>query len=425
MGRFNAPPVYTQIRCSNLTEFFNYQWSQYQAFQSAERFNDIILQCSDGSVSLHQAILIPLSGLLRQLTNYPSTIDVGNTDFPMFLELPDYTVSIAQSLISLLYTGSCTHESSVSYFSLLSMLSSLDINILPKSLAVFPMLPNNEQKQVVQQYSRPLLKTDATKNIGSGEDTRVLDCNEDVNLGLEGIEALPSTEDSCYVEVSETREINQNIDDKTFDKKRGSPDNQYLIGKLCQVCGVHVKGGMFTLRKHMAERHFYKDLSAMLDVGSNECPVCFKTFKQRWNLARHYGIVHRRVDELLSTYQNNNSRTTKNVVKQTNTINDSKSDLGEDEDDVSFISIHHSNIGSYICKLCDGRRKSKFRLLQHYSVTHFRHRLEDQFGRQFVTNNGTCPVCNKIMKNLYCFLIHMGAAHEEVLKFIEDSNESK
>jgi len=425
MGRFNPPPVYTQIRCANLKDFFNYQWSQYQAFQSAERFNDIILQCSDGSVSLHQSILIPLSGLLRQLINYPSSIDFGYTDFPMFLELPDYTVRIAQSLVSLLYTGSCTHESSASYYSLLSMLSSLDINIFPKSLAVFPMLPNNEQKQVVLPDSRPLPKTHATINIDSGEDVEVLECNEDVNLGVEGIEALPPTDGSRKFEVCETVEINQNIDDKISDLKVGSPVNQYLLGKLCQVCGVHVKGGMFTLRKHMAERHFYKDLSAMLDVGSNECPVCFKTFKQRWNLARHYGIVHRRVDELLSCYQNNNSRTTKNVVEETNTLHDGNADLDEDEDDVSFISIHHSNIGSYKCKLCDGRRKSKFRLLQHYSVTHFRHKLEDQFGRQFVTNNGTCTVCNKIMKNLYCFLIHMGAAHEEVLQFIEDSHESK
>jgi len=65
------------------------------------------------------------------------------------------------------------------------------------------------------------------------------------------------------------------------------------------------------------------------------------------------------------------------------------------------------------CTLCPCVRKSQFRLLQHYSVAHFRSKLEDQFGLQFVTNNGCCPVCRKIMKNLYCFLIHMGAAHGE------------
>ena len=78
--------------------------------------------------------------------------------------------------------------------------------------------------------------------------------------------------------------------------------------------------------------------------------------------------------------------------------------------------------GMFRCTLCKCSRKTQFRLLQHYSVTHFRTQLEDQFGLQFVTNNGCCPVCRKIMKNLYCFLIHIGAAHGEVAKFIDKGN---
>ena len=92
--------MYTQIRLSSLETFFQNQGFQYRALQQAGFFTDIVLYCKNGFVSLHQAVLLPLSSLLL---NYSSMVSL--TDMPMVVVLPDYDVSTAQSLVSLLYTG--------------------------------------------------------------------------------------------------------------------------------------------------------------------------------------------------------------------------------------------------------------------------------------------------------------------------------
>ena len=92
--------LFTQIRLSSLETFFEEQCSHYLALQQAGYFTDIILYCKDGYVSLHQAVLFPLSRLWLY-----DTPMVSVTDMPMVLILPDYDLSTAQSLVSLLYTG--------------------------------------------------------------------------------------------------------------------------------------------------------------------------------------------------------------------------------------------------------------------------------------------------------------------------------
>ena len=91
--------LFTEIRLSCQETFFQDQCFQYLALQQAGCFTDIILYCKDGCVSLHQAVLLPLSKLLVYSTM------VSLTDMPMVLILPDYDLSTAQSLVSLLYTG--------------------------------------------------------------------------------------------------------------------------------------------------------------------------------------------------------------------------------------------------------------------------------------------------------------------------------
>ena len=98
----DLPPamICTQIRWSGLAKYFQFQWSQYLVFQQAGHFTDVTLQLRDGSVSLHQAVLVPLSRMLLF-----STTMLSMTDNPLVLLLPDYDLSIAECLVSLLYTG--------------------------------------------------------------------------------------------------------------------------------------------------------------------------------------------------------------------------------------------------------------------------------------------------------------------------------
>ena len=87
-------PVWTQIKCSQLAEHFQVQWSQYLALQKAGLLTDITLHMKDGSISLHQAVMIPLSRLLLSMT-----------DTSLVIFLPDYDLSTAQSMVTLLYSG--------------------------------------------------------------------------------------------------------------------------------------------------------------------------------------------------------------------------------------------------------------------------------------------------------------------------------
>ena len=86
---------WTQIKCSELTGYFQGQWSEYLSLQKAGHLTDITLYLKDGSISLHQAVLIPLSSLLSY----------SMTDSTLALLLPDFDLSTAQCLVTLLYSG--------------------------------------------------------------------------------------------------------------------------------------------------------------------------------------------------------------------------------------------------------------------------------------------------------------------------------
>merc|ERR1719154_609790 len=86
------------------------------------------MQLKDGSIPLHQAVLLPLSPLISSLSTSKEMPK------PLELLLPDYSLSTAIRLVSLLYTGSCIPESTASYQSLLSMVSSMGLNLSPSSL---------------------------------------------------------------------------------------------------------------------------------------------------------------------------------------------------------------------------------------------------------------------------------------------------
>ena len=145
--------------------------------------------------------------------------------------------------------------------------------------------------------------------------------------------------------------------------------------------------------------------------------------RKQWyqGLVRHFGIVHRRVDQLLGDDINQNNSTNIAINEVINEVEDKYAVAHVQDVDKPIISgIQQSDQRLFKCELCGCIRKSQFRLLQHYSVAHYRNELEDRFGLQFVTNNGTCPVCTKIMKNLEFYLIHMGAKHGEVSYFLKN-----
>jgi len=410
--------MYTQIRLSCLETFFQDQGFQYLALQQAGFFTDIVLYCKDGFVSLHQAVLLPLS---RMLVYYSSMVSL--TDKPMVLVLPDYDISTAQSLVSLLYTGSCNHKSSASYFSLLSMLSSLGIKLPSSSLVLQSTSPYN-----VIDGSNDTLNS-STKNKPLTSQNLSSKENEDTTTGecVRGIETMFSVgvtgNDNIEVSEAETNQINQQLDttcSANLSDQEEEPPGISLTTNLCPVCKVQVGGGKFLLRKHLVEKHFFKELSSMLGKGIKQCPVCEKTVVPRFSLVRHFGIVHRRVDQLIGVDSNQNNPTNIAINEVINEDVEEK----DDQEDRTETSMQQSHQGMYECRLCGCRRKSQFRLLQHYSVAHYRDELEDRFGLQFVTNHGSCPVCTKIMKNLEFFLIHMGAAHGEVSNFLNNEVES-
>jgi len=249
--------------------------------------------------------------------------------------------------------------------------------------------------------------------------------NRDKTLGVEdeGIDTLLlQTNNTGNVEISEaeSNQINQQIKNSNNNFSVQEPESEspvnVMFGNSCPVCGVEVLGGIFVLRKHLMEKHLYKEVAALLGKDTMQCPVCEKTFKPRPNLVRHFGIVHRRVDQILGVDINHNDPTNCAVNKVET----------EDNEDESFSTgIEQSSQGLFKCKLCGSCRKSQFRLLQHYSVAHYREQLEHNFGLQHVKSNGTCQICRKIMKNLDSFLVHMGSSHGEVIHFLKGEDKKK
>jgi len=387
---------------------------QYLALQQSGCFTDIILQCKDGRVSLHQAVLLPLSKLLV------SSAMPSFTDMPVVLILPDYDLSTVESLVYLLYTGSCLHQSSANYLSLLNLLGSLGINLSSCTLSVFSTPQNNETDGTrVSPHSTPSMKPTTYPPNHSHSSVK----NRDMTPSVEGIETLLlRTNNTSNVAISEaeTNHINQQINTGN-DLSEQEPESEsvanVLFGNSCPVCGVEVVGGIFVLRKHLMEKHLYKEVAALLGEGTKQCPVCEKTFEPRHNLVRHFGIVHRRVDQILGVDINQN-------YPVHCAINEEET---EDDGDESFSSgIEQSSLGLFKCMICGCCRKSQFRLLQHYSIAHYREQLEDNFGLQYVKSNGTCNICRKIMKNLNSFLVHMGSSHGEVFHLLkgEDKKEA-
>ena len=287
------------------------------------------------------------------------------------------------------------------------MLASLGINLSSCSLAVLSTSPtdNTDEPRVLPCTMNTLTSPQTHSN---GE-TR----HRDTNLGVEGIEALLHTKNNVAISEAESSQINQEISTCEINLPEQEPDSKspmnVLFGNSCPVCGVQVMGGMFVLRKHLMEKHFYKQVAALLGEDTMQCPVCEKTFEPRHNLVRHFGIVHRRVDQILGVDMNQNNVKCSRIEEE-----------GNNDGDLSVrTGIEHSHNGLFKCRLCGCNRKSQFRLLQHYSIAHYREQLEDLFGLQYMTHNGICPICRKIMKNLNSFLIHMGSAHGEVFNFLE------
>jgi len=371
--------LYTQIRLSPLATFFQNQWIQYLALQQTECFTDIILHCRDGCVSLHQAVLLPLSKLFVYNTSVASLADM-----PMVVVLPDYDLTTAQSLVSLIYTGSCSRMSSGSYDSLLSMLSSLGISLSSSSLVLF-------------STSQSILD-DGSHNMPFSSTTDIFPCaalnpgsikNEVKTKTSVDVKASQTSEvgfnDNIAVSESETIQLNEHIDtcsSKLLEQEAES------AGNWCPVCKIQVGGGNFFLRKHLVGKHFYKRLSYMLGEGIKQCPICEKTITPRFSLVRHFGIVHRRVDHLLGVDINQN-----NLTNIANRAEDVQVEMETIEHEINpDNNFGKRQPGKFECFVCGSIFKRKDLLIGHVLTKH----ADAKHNFAAYSNSFTCDICGKI-----------------------------
>eukprot|EP00092_Neocalanus_flemingeri_P017323 GFUD01018736.1.p1 GENE.GFUD01018736.1~~GFUD01018736.1.p1 ORF type:complete len:717 (-),score=168.59 GFUD01018736.1:33-2183(-) len=512
----------SNISCSDPAQYFQGQWSHHLVLQQARCLTDITLQLKDGSISLHQAVLLPLSPLLSVTTSL-----LMKTDTPLVILLPDYQLSTAHSLVSLLYTGSCLIQSTASYNSILSLLSCLGLTMSPTSSVLSTKnssgyhhkkfragTASDDYQEELWPHNLLIPRTSSKFEVstvrqdhGSGhnyqaagdyvEDVFETICLEDGHVegpGTEKTEARSRKRSNSESEaktslagvcslcltvtcvcttgglsgrsgacVDSDLKVNSSVNksglyeppqqviinpleapkfnikyrvtEQTTDPKLLPNKPSQKSGKSCPVCGIEVSNGMFKYRSHLVEKHYYKQLSAMVGMRVRQCPVCDKTFKMRGNLVKHYGILHKFVDQLLNVDGNQNPILTNTSTKITDNIKELPSLVCHEESldkektsaasvpDLPLLIINQPD--QFPCSLCPSVRKTQFRLLQHYCLAHFRTKLEDQFGLQFVTNNGCCPVCKKNQKNLRCFLLHIGAAHAEVVQYLTTADISE
>jgi len=337
------------------------------------------------------------------------------TDMPVVVILPDYDVSTAQSLVSLLYTGSCNHKSSASYFSLLSMLSSLGINLSSSSLVLQSSSQNNViSRPNIMSSSSSCIKSFPCQNIGSEE-------NEDITTGedVKGNETMLCVEvaddDNIAVSEAETNQINQQLLETNSAKLVIN-----LTTNLCPVCQVQVGGGKFLLRKHLVEKHFFKELSSMLEEGIKHCPVCEKTIVPRFSLVRHFGIGHRRVDQLIGVDSNQNNPTNIAINEAINeeeekNVQDEHTEAGgsgrvmygeqnEASDSLVRSKMMKNFSGGWQCTECDFAQSGKTALNNLYAHVESNH----------VHVSFICYICYKECKTRNSLLLHRSRNHKNM-----------
>jgi len=311
------------------------------------------------------------------------------TDMPMEVVLPDYDLSTAQSLVSLIYTGSCYHESSGSNVSLLSMLSSLGISLSSSSLVLFSLSQNVKVKDDgccdMPFSSTTHVKPFAAHNPSSMENEGITTTSVVVK-GIETSQTMAVGFNDNIAE-SETIQINEHSSSKLSEQVAESAGNS-LCDNFCPICKVQVGGGKFFLRKHLVRKHFYKELSYMLGVGIKQCPVCEKTITPRFSLVRHFGIVHRRVDHLLSVDINQN-----NVTNIANKAEEVAVKMGPPVPEVNpNDNSGERQPGKFKCFVCGTIFKRKDLLIGHVLTKH----ADSNHNFAAYLNSYTCDICGKI-----------------------------
>jgi len=76
------------------------------------------------------------------------------------------------------------------------------------------------------------------------------------------------------------------------------------------------------------------------------------------------------------------------------------------------------NKGDFICHDCEKCFKTATFLLQHY-VSHYRHELREEF--KDILSKRKCPTCGTVHESETKLMMHLGATHKEVIKFLPPS----
>lgn len=209
----------------------------------------------------------------------------------------------------------------------------------------------------------------------------------------------------------------------------------------CQLCDDVVLAP-YLLKLHYVDKHFLREIAATLERSDLVCHLCLKEFSCRKTLIQHVGATHDKVQRFLDAKlagtsvdlpppryemepkENNDDSyfeaSDKLIIELQNVI-----DLDEEgnvnphkpkQKDKPRILIKLED--KLQCHLCPNNFNSDYHLRTHYCSTHYSLQMEAEFGGMFLSTNGICPTCSKEAKSLKRFLLHMGAIHSEVVKYI-------
>jgi len=158
----------------------------------------------------------------------------------------------------------------------------------------------------------------------------------------------------------------------------------------CEKC-VDTFTSLVALRSHYTVSHYWERIAAQFANWGSRCYICLRAFQSSDQLVRHMGNFHSFVDQCLS------------------------------KENLNFITVENTlKLLSLECGLCGEIKGTSSDLKVHLSFAHF----SKELGREFPGDSNSpskrskkCGRCSKIFNNNYNRIKHIGAFHDQVLKY--------
>ena len=183
-----------------------------------------------------------------------------------------------------------------------------------------------------------------------------------------------------------------------------------LSCEQCQICNEKIDSDVSFLGQHLAEEHFKTNITNLLLPNQSECHICDAKVKSIDDLVLHVANTHGQAMKLY--------RECLGVKAPIAIFRNPRDECFADRNLTTCTQKPKK-----ICKICHicgsviagAGRGWRFPLFAHFSRRHF----AEELVRDFRTEDKKCSLCGKEEESYSGFLIHVGAKHRQVERYLD------